>query len=198
MIVAALMNPETLPDAEPAIARLRRGDTDAVGELLARYQHRLFRFLMRLVRDRAEAEDLFQQTWIRVMEKISRYDSRAGFDVWLLSVAHNLAIDHLRRQRGTSLDAPEEGGITPADRLAARGPNPLEQLLDSERGAILEAAILRLPVIHRVVVSLRFEEGMKLEEIADVAGVPLPTVKSRLHRALENLRAAVEAIYERA
>ena len=73
------------------------------------------------------------------------------------------------------------------------GPDPLETLLDSERGAILAAAVHELPAIHRVVVSLRFEEGMRLEQIAKVAAVPLSTVKSRLRRALESLRAMLES-----
>jgi len=192
MILAASMNLETFRTAEDAIARLRRGDTDALADILARYQHRLYRFLLRLLQDQAAAEDLFQQTWLRVMEKIGGYDARARFETWLFSVAHNLAIDYLRRKRSSSLDAPDETGITRAERLVSGRPNPLDQLLDSERSAILAAAIHKLPAIHRVVLSLRFEEGMRLEEIAEVAGVPLSTVKSRLHRALESLRAMLE------
>ncbi len=193
MILGAAMNPETFRTAENAIARLRRGDTDRLTDLLACYQHRLYRFLLRLVRDPAAAEDLFQQTWLRVMEKIGKYDAHSRFDTWLFTVAHNLAIDHLRRQRGSSLDAPDETGAARAAWLVSGGPDPLEKLLDSERAAILAAAIHELPAIHRVVVSLRFEEGMRLEQIAEVAAVPLSTVKSRLRRALENLRETLES-----
>ncbi|MBI1896920.1 MAG: sigma-70 family RNA polymerase sigma factor [Acidobacteria bacterium] len=193
MILAAAMNPETWRGIDDTIARARRGDRDALTELLAQYHHRLYRFLVRLVQDPATAEDLFQQTWLRVMQKIGSYRSGPGFDTWLFSVAHNLAIDYLRRRRDSSLDVPDETRTTPAERLVSGTPDPLEELLDSERGALLAAAIGELPAIHREVISLRFEEAMKLEQIAQVAGVPLSTVKSRLHRALESLRARVEA-----
>lgn len=192
MIIAAAVNPETYSNADDVMARLRRGDPDALTAILSRYQQRLYRFLLRLVQDPALADDLFQQTWLRVMEKAGSYDARFRFDAWLFSVARNLAIDHLRRQRGRSLDEPDDSGTTPADRLPSHGPDPLEELLESERAAILSAAIHELPAIHREVLSLRFEEGMKLEQIAEVAAVPLATVKSRLHRALESLRDAVE------
>ncbi|MGH9632723.1 MAG: RNA polymerase sigma factor, partial [Bryobacteraceae bacterium] len=186
MILAAAMNPETLRGIDDTIARVRSGDPDALADLLARYQHRLYRFLARLVQDSATAEDLFQQTWLRVMQKIGKYDAASRFDTWLFSVAHNLAMDHLRRQRGRSLDASDETGTTPAERLVSASPDPLEQLLDWERGALLRGVIDELSTIHREVITLRFEEGMKLEQIAVVAGVPLSTVKSRLHRALES------------
>lgn len=196
MILAAAMNPETWRGIDDTIDRVRRGDRDALADLLAQYQHRLYRFLLRMVQDPGTAEDLFQQTWLRVMQKIVKYDARSKFDTWLFSVAHNLAIDHLRRRRDGSLDVPGETRVTPAERLVSGGPDPLERLLDSERGALLAAAIAELPAIHREVISLRFEEGMKLEQIAEVAGAPLPTVKSRLHRALESLRARLEALRE--
>jgi RNA polymerase sigma-70 factor (ECF subfamily) len=193
MILAAAMNPETLRGIDDTIARVRSGDPDALTDLLARYQHRLYRFLARLVQDSATAEDLFQQTWVRVIQKIGQYRAVSSFDTWLFSVAHNVAIDHLRRRRGRSLDVSDETGTTPAERLVSASPDPLEQLLDWERGALLAAAIKELPAIHRVVITLRFEEGMKLEQIAEVAGVPLSTVKSRLQRALASLRARLEA-----
>jgi RNA polymerase sigma-70 factor (ECF subfamily) len=199
MILAAAVNPETYSNADDQILRLQRGDPEALTAILACYQHRLYRYLLRLVHDPALADDLFQQTWLRVMEKTGRYDARARFDTWLFSVAHNLAIDHLRRQRSSSLDEPaghpglqpDDSGTTAADRLRSPGLDPLEELLESERAAILAAGMQELPAIHREVLSLRFEEGMKLEQIAEVAAVPLSTVKSRLHRALEGLRGAV-------
>ena len=191
MILTATM--EMSSPAEDAVARLRRGDRAALAIILPQFQFRLFRFLLRMVREQAAAEDLFQLTWIRVMEKISSYNSQRRFDAWLFSVARNLAIDHLRRKTGFSLDAAEDGRESPADRLQAEGADPLEQVLEFERGAILAGAMQKLPAIHREVLTLRFEEGMRLEEIADVAGVPVSTVKSRLHRALEGLRVHVKA-----
>ena len=192
MILAAAVNPETYSNAGDEIARLQRGDADALTAILSLYEHRLYRFLVRLVQDPALADDLFQQTWLRVMQKIGRYDARSRFDTWLFSVAHNLAVDHLRRRRERSLDEPDDTGISAADRLPSRGQDPLKELLESERAAILSAGMAELPAMYREVLSLRFEEGMKLEQIAEVAAIPLSTVKSRLHRALECLREVVE------
>lgn len=174
--------------APDAIAQLRRGELDGLTELVLQYQTRLYRFLLRMVRDAASAEDLFQQTWLRVIEKIGSYNPRLRFESWLYAIAHNLAIDHLRRKRDWSIDAAEEGGDAAAARLPFVGPDPLEQLLESERGSMLAAALMELPAIHRAVLTLRFEDGMKLEEIAQVADIPLSTVKSRLRRALDGLR----------
>lgn len=187
------MNPEAFSGAQDVIARMRRGDPDAFAAIVSRYQHRLYRYLLRLVREPAAADDLFQQTWMRVMEKIGRYDARRNFESWLFSVAHNLAVDSWRAHRGESLDEAGESGETPADLLRTGDPDALDRLLDFERGAALAACLQTLPVIHREVLTLRFEEDMKLEEIAEVAGVPLSTVKSRLRRALEGLRAAMDA-----
>jgi RNA polymerase sigma-70 factor (ECF subfamily) len=197
MILAASMNPESYSTVENAIVRLKRGDVDALTEILTRYQPRLYGYLFRMVQDPALADDLFQQTWLRVMEKIGSYNSSSRFDSWLISVAHNLAIDHIRRQRSHSLDVPDEDGATEADRLRSSGPDPLAALLDSERAVLIAAAMDELPAIHREVLTLRFETGMKLEEIADIAAIPLSTVKSRLHRALDGLRAGVEKRFGR-
>lgn len=191
MILAAAMNPEAFSGAEDVITRLRKGDPDALTAMISRYQHRLYRYLLRLVREPAAADDLFQQTWLRVMEKIGRYDARRNFDAWLFSVAHHLAIDSWRVKGGESLDDPGDSGHAPGERLPSGDPDALERLLDFERGAMLAACMQELPAIHREVLTLRFEEDMKLEEIAEVAGVPLSTVKSRLRRALDGLRAAM-------
>ena len=193
MILAASMHTDEFGTSEDSIIRLKRGDAAALAEVMGRYQHRLYRFLVRLAQDPFAADDLFQQTWIRIMEKIGRYDTRRPFDPWICSVARNITIDYLRKRRPISLDVPDEFGITPSERLTSKGPDPLEQILEFERGEILAAAIAELPVIHREVLTLRFEEEMKLEEIAEVAGIPLSTVKSRLLRALESLRGRLQS-----
>src|ERR1041385_8977969 len=104
---------QTMPTAwgasvsvEDDVTRLRKGDLDALGALIEQYQTRLYRYLLRLLHEPATAEDLFQQTWIRVAEKIRSYDQKRSFENWLFTVARNLAMDHLRRYRPESLDEP--------------------------------------------------------------------------------------------
>ncbi len=173
---------EEFPVAEPTeLTRLRSGDPAALGAVVARYQHRLYRYFLRLVRDRAAADDLFQQTWLNVVRHLGRYDASRSFDTWLFAIAHNTAIDLLRRKPGESLDDGEWHLPSPA-------PDALAVVLAGERAAILAAAVRELPALYREALTLRFEEGMKLEEIAEVTGAPLSTVKSRVQRGLEALK----------
>jgi len=174
------------------VARLRRGDPEALPVLLERYQNRLYRYLLRFVRDPATAEDLFQQTWLRVVEKIRRYDPRRSFEAWLFTVARHLAIDHLRRYHPESLDEPLPSGESREQQLAAPGPSALDFVLARERAGRLAEALAELPAIYRDVLTLRFEEEMKLEEIAEVQQAPLSTVKTRLRRAMDSLRRNLE------
>jgi len=173
---------------ESEAAALHRGDPEALAAMLTRYQNRLYRFLLRLTRQPAEAEDLFQQTWLRVAERHRQYDPRHSFEAWLFTVARNLAMDHLRRARPQSLEVASDDGITQAEHLPSAGPTALERLLARERAERVLAALQDLPVPYREILVLRFEEEMKLEEIARVVDAPLSTVKTRLARGLERMR----------
>jgi len=177
MIYEAVIGKD-VPISEPTEAdRLRGGDPAALAAAVGRYQHRLYRYLIRLVRDPAAADDLFQQTWLQAVRQIRRYDPARSFDTWLFAIAHNVAIDLLRRRPGESLED-----------YAAPEPDALDLVLAGERAAQLAAAMDALPALYREVITLRFEEGMKLEEIAVVIHAPLSTVKSRVQRGLERLR----------
>jgi RNA polymerase sigma-70 factor, ECF subfamily len=165
------------------IERLQQQDFEALSALIVHYQKRLFRYLVRMVRDPGTADDLFQQTWVRVMEKIRQYNWSSSFDSWLFSIAHNLAIDHLRRRQPASLEETES-----VEPLVCPAPNGLTQMLALERSEVLVGALAGLPVLYREVLVLRFEEDMKLEDIARLLDTPLSTVKSRLARGLGRLR----------
>jgi RNA polymerase sigma-70 factor (ECF subfamily) len=173
------------PVAEPTeLARLRSGDPAALAAVVARYQHRLYRYLLRLVHDAPTADDLFQQTWLQVVRHLGRYDSARSFDTWLFAIAHNAAIDLLRRRPGEPLEEHEWA-------LPSTAPDALSAVLAGERAAILAAAMCTLPALYREALTLRFEEGMSLDEIAEVTYAPLSTVKSRVQRGLEALRRKV-------
>ncbi len=198
MIGHLLLTWEASVGVESEVAQLRRGDPNALSALLMRYQNRLYRYLLRMVHEQAEAEDLFQQTWVRVAEKIAQFDVRRNFEPWLFALARNLAIDHLRRVRPSSLDEPigrAQPDITVGDRLASSHRPVLDGILERERAGQLASALETLSVSYREVLSLRFEEEMKLEEIAEVLAIPLSTVKTRLQRALEKMRQTLESRY---
>lgn len=176
---------------ENEAVRLRDGDVDAIAKLMQRYQHRLYRYMLRMVRQPSTAEDLFQQTWLRVMERAPSYDPRRSFEGWLFAIAHNLAIDHLRRRQPESLDEELPSGDTRADMTPSAGVDALEHMLAEERQARVAEAVGELPALSREILTLRFEEEMKLEEIAEVLALPLGTVKTRLHRAMKSLQQAL-------
>jgi RNA polymerase sigma-70 factor (ECF subfamily) len=166
------------------VARLRRGDIAGLAGLMERYQDRLFRYLARLLGEEAVAEDVFQQTWLRAAQRISRFDAARPFGPWLFAVARNLALDELRRRRPESLDetagepaAPVTPDADPLSRAVAR----------QRRGRVVEAMAALAP-LDREVLSLRFDEDLALPQIAARQGVPLPTAKARLYRALGRLR----------
>jgi RNA polymerase sigma-70 factor (ECF subfamily) len=177
---------------DAALARMRKGDLDALTLVMDEYEARLLRFLVRLVKQQPVAEDLFQLTWLRVMEKIKSYDPARDFAPWLFTIARHLALDHLRRYQPESLDEPLPSGDHREDSIPHHKPGAMEALLAEERAILLARAMVELPLIFREVLTLRFEEEMKLEEIAAFLKVPLSTVKSRLRRGLDSLRTTLQ------
>lgn len=175
-----------------AIARgLRRRDPDLLDRLIEQYQHRLLRYLIYLSGNRELAEDLFQETWIRVLERGHQYDGRHEFSTWLYAVARNLTIDYLRKKSPLSLDGMNEGVMDDEDRVpldpADTRPLAWEVVHQHQETERVNAALVSIPVEYRETVVLRFQEGLALDEIATVTGAPLGTVKSRLYRGLNLL-----------
>ena len=171
-----------------AIARgLRRRDPDLLDRLIEQYQHRLLRYLVYLSGNRELAEDLFQETWIRVLERGHQYDGKHEFSTWLYAVARNLTIDYLRKKSPLSLDGlmedEEHAPLEPADTR----PMAWEVVQQHEQAERISAALVGIPAEYRETVVLRFQEGLALEEIATVTGAKLGTVKSRLYRGLNLL-----------
>jgi len=170
------------------IARgLRRRDADLLDRLIEQYQHRLFRYLVYLAGNRALAEDLFQETWIRVLERGHQYDGKHEFSTWLYAVARNLTIDYLRKKSPVSLNGlMEEEDHAPLEPADTR-PMAWEVVQQHEQSERVSAALVSIPAEYREAVVLRFQEGLALNEIATVTGARLGTVKSRLYRGLNML-----------
>lgn len=172
-----------MPDEKAEIAHgLRRRDPDLLDRLIGQYQHRLLRYLVHLTGRRELAEDVFQETWIRVLERGHRYDGGHEFATWLFTIARNLAISQLRR--GGKVDGGDAGDI---DAAASDSPSAFDLTIRRERHEQVTAAMERLSMDFREALELRFLEEMSLEEIAVVTGAPLSTVKSRIYRGLSGL-----------
>jgi len=179
-----------------AIARgLKSQDPELLDHLIELYQHRLLRFLLFLTGKREVAEDLFQETWMRVLLRGAQYNGKARFDTWLFTIARNLVIDLSRKRTMVSLD--EMNDSSEDDRpfeIAMDGPSPLEQFRAREDSAEVAEVLLKLEAASREVLVLRFYEEMSLEEIAGMTKAPLSTVKSRLYRGLAALKPEVEQL----
>lgn len=162
------------------------GDAAAFRTLYARHRGPLYRFLLRRVGNRASADELFQDTWSRLIAARERYRPTAKFSTWLLQIAHNLVVDSYRRQR-------PQAGAEEAERVLAAQPAPARErpehvLSDFEQRRRLQLALDKLPDEQRTVFLLRMEQEMGLEDIAAITGVGRETVKSRLRYALNRIR----------
>lgn len=174
---------------------LKRRDPELLDHLIELYQHRLLRYLLFLTGKREVAEDLFQETWIRVLMRGGQFNGKARFDTWLFTIARNLVIDLSRKRTMASLDemAEANGDDRPFE-IAMDAPSPLEQFEAREDSAEVGEVLLKLDSTYREVLVLRFYEELSLEEIAGVTRAPLSTVKSRLYRGLAALKPEVERI----
>ena len=188
------MTLNTTAETETAkIARgLRERDMELLADLVECSQGRLVRYLLYLTGRRDYAEDLAQETWVRVLQRGSQYNGRQRFDPWLFAIARNLAIDYLRKKRKAVQTA-----SLPNDRdamllLPSSDPSPFEAAARSQDAMRLAGRLQILAPLYREALLLRFQEDMSLPEIAQVVGAPVTTVSSRIYRGLATLRSAFE------
>jgi len=173
----------------------REGREAAYRELIRRYERPVFSLVLRMVRNRQLAEDLAQETFIKALNAIASYRPEFKFSSWIFKIANNAAIDHLRRKDLETLSLDGSPSATTADEIEAtvlqvgdRGATPLAALEARELGATIEQAIGQLRPEYRSCILLRHVEGLAYEEIAELLGLPLGTVKTYIHRARHELR----------
>ena len=195
MSAAALQLADQLRCENARVAEgLKRGDPQLLDELILQYQHRLLRYLLYLTGNRELAEDLFQETWMRVLMRGSQFNGNSRFDTWLFTIARNLVIDLRRRRSMASLEEMCEAGDEERPfEVPSQEKTPFEHLATMESGQVVAEALLTLDPLHREVLVLRFHEEMSLEEIARMTRAPLSTVKSRLYRGLAALKPHVRS-----
>jgi len=171
---------------------LKRQDAGLLDQLIVRYQHRLLRYLLYLTSNREQAEDLFQEVWMRVLLRGGQFNGKSRFDTWLFTVARNLVIDLKRKRTMSSLEemfeTAGEDDRPMGIEIATDEPSPFDQCATGEDGERLTCALLKMEPLHREVLVLRFYEDLSLEEIAKVTAAPLSTIKSRLYRGLASMK----------
>ena len=187
-----------LPDAD-VVALAQRGRDAAYRELIRRYERPVFSLVFRMVRDRELAEDLSQDTFIKVLQHIDRYRPEFKFSSWLFKIANNVAIDHLRRRQLDTVSMDGSPHAMTSDAVEAtsfdvsvREESALERLEAKELGSSIEAAIAQLRPEYRACILLRHVEDKSYEEIAATLDLPLGTVKTYIHRARHELRGLLE------
>ena len=179
---------ESAPDPPGLAAKLRAGDPDAFEELVRAYQHRVFGVAVRMLGDRAEAEEIAQEVFLRVYRSVGEFRGESKLSTWLYAIASRLCLNRLassdRRQRRADSAALLDVPSSTADASA--------ELERGELETALREAIAALPEERRIVVVLRDVEGLSYEEIASALELELGTVRSRLHRARMDLKAKLQ------
>jgi len=175
----------SVPSDRDLIQRARRGEAEAFGELVIRYQTSVFNVCYRILHERAEAEDMTQETFLRARKRLNLFDEERAFGPWLRRVAANVCLNHLESQKQTSpLDE---------ERDASENTRPETQVEVRERSEQIRSALASLPVHYRVVIELRHYQELSYDEIAAELHIPLSDVKSHLFRARKILAEKLHA-----
>ena len=176
------------PDEEQLISQCLAGDRAAYGQLVVRYQDRLFHSLTLLLPSHEDARDIAQEAFVQAYQKLDTFRGDAAFYSWLYRIAHNLGISHLRKRPRptTSLEAlREDTGAEPLEHNPDA--QPLGQLLRAEDQQLVRETLAKLPDEYRTVLVLKEFEGLPYEEIAALIACPIGTVRSRIHRGRREL-----------
>ncbi len=182
---------------ESRLAKLaQNGDRRAFAELVNLYKVKIYHLAYRMLNNRQEAEDVVQETFLRVFENLGKYDREQKFSSWIYRIGTNLCIDRLRKRKANfSLDAElsdGEGGDW-HDLFAAQDASPEEQLLLSETQTQIRSAMERLPEKYKSIMVLRYLHDLSLHEISEILRLPITTIKTRIHRGREFMRKALAA-----
>lgn len=171
------------------ITGILRGRDEGFEELVRRYQRPITNYIFRMLNDYDSSLDVSQEVFIKVYNSLSRYSSEYKFSTWLYRIAHNAAIDHMRRNSMNSQSIETENADgTYQLQLESSGPTPEQDRERSEWRSEIESVVKCLPTAYRDLIVLRHSQDLSYDEIADVTGLPLGTVKNRLFRAREMMR----------
>jgi len=158
-----------------------RGEKEMFGQLVQKYQNRLYGSMVRITKSESEAEDVVQDAFVLAFSKLDSFKGNSGFFTWLYRIAFNVAVSRLRRKHLTvSLQGKDEQSQLD---FPDRGPAPDDRIRRDEEATWLKAALERLSDEHRAILVLREMDGLDYDQISEVLDLPIGTVRSRLHRA---------------
>jgi len=177
---------------EALMLRVRDGNHDAFGELLKRYEHRLFVFFLRQFGDEESARDFVMDTFLKVYRAAPRYEPRAKFSTYIYQVARNLAINESRKRKFRRTESLDEMKDDTGVQIAGDDPDPERVLEISERQALVQEALRQLPEDQRMILILVEYQELTYERVSQIMGCSMGTVKSRMHRARQKIREWME------
>jgi RNA polymerase sigma-70 factor, ECF subfamily len=182
---------------EALLARFCQGETSAFGELLRRFQNEIYSYLKRYLGQDALADDVFQNTFIQVYQKAGQFEPGRKVKPWLYAIATHQAIDQIRRQNrrpAVSLDqlTSDDEAMNWSETFTSAEIDPLEGLELAERREKVKEALESLPEHLKLTIILAYYQGLKYKDIADIMKIPVGTVKSRLHAAMQKLQEALQ------
>lgn len=180
---------QTSPSDRELIARTLEGDGDAYGMLVNRFQRRIHRVALAIVRDEAEADTITQDTFVQAYTSLARFEGRSEFETWLTRITINRSRDWLRRRRFVSLFSRDEDDREVVLEVVDARPDPERELLSRQLRTAIERAERTLSAQQKIIFRLRHYEGRALEEIAELLGLQSGTVRAHLFRAVHKIRA---------
>ncbi len=179
------------------ICRFKSGDDTAIEELIEIYQDRLFSFFRKLGASQADAEDILQETFVKLVMKISSYEPNGKFSSYIYKIAKNNWLDFVRKKQRDKGIVIEKDGVNSLENMANVNESPVEILEKKELNEIIMTEINKLPENMRMAIVLTEIEGMKYRELSEILEVPIGTIKSRIHNGYEKLREALTPILKR-
>jgi len=179
------------------VSQVKKGDQEAFEGIVDLFKDKIYRHCYRMVGNGHEAEDLAQETFLRAYRNISKYNSEYKFSTWIFRIATNLCIDRLRKKKPDYyLDAevPGTDGATMYSQLQTDEPLPEQVVTENEQWNELQEEIMKLPEKYRTAIVLKYVEDLSLEEISQIMDIPVPTVKTRIHRGREALKKVFQMV----
>lgn len=173
------------------IDKVKSGDNQAIAKLINLYKDKIYFLGYRMLGNKEEAEDICQETFIRVYTNIDKYDNKHKFSTWVYKIATNLCIDRIRKNKKTIFSLDNNGDDENIDWhsiVPDSGLNPEEETILNEQKHLIQVSFEKLPVKYRAIMTLRYVDELTLQEISEVLDLPVTTIKTRLHRGREHMR----------